>query len=323
MDFLHQYTSKINQYFESNALKGEPVSLYEPIDYLMKFGGKRIRPALVLMAHHLFDANIDKALPASYVVELFHNFSLMHDDIMDNASLRRGNDTVHVKYDANAAILSGDVMLIHCYRILCEYEDEISIRLIKIFNKMAIELCEGQRMDMDFEVRADVSIEEYLKMIEYKTSVLLACALEMGGIIGGGDNVSTKHLYEFGRNIGIAFQMQDDLLDSFGDEAQVGKRSGGDILQNKKTYLYLKTKALSDEKQLATLNHYFSSTLFDENEKIQAVRKLYTNTGAKEYCNQLRDAYKDLAVSHIMQIEAKEMREYLISFADYLVKRSN
>ncbi len=321
MDFLQQYTSKINQYFESNALKGDPISLYEPIDYLMKFGGKRIRPALVLMAYDLFDDKIDNALPASYVVELFHNFSLMHDDIMDNANLRRGKETVHVKYDANAAILSGDVMLIHCYRILCTYEDSISIELIKIFNKMAIELCEGQRMDMDFEVKDDVTIADYIKMIEFKTSVLLACALQMGGIIGGGDNISTKHLYEFGKNIGIAFQIQDDLLDSFGDESQVGKRPAGDILQNKKTYLYLKTKELADEKQLATLNHFFSSTNFDENEKIEAVRKLFTNTGAKEYCIQLRDAYKDLAVSHVMQLEANAKRERLVAFADYLVQR--
>jgi geranylgeranyl diphosphate synthase, type II len=321
MDFLQQYTLKINQYFENNALKGNPASLYDPIDYLMKFGGKRIRPALVLMAYDLFDDNIDKALPASYAIELFHNFSLMHDDIMDNASLRRGNETVHVKYDANAAILSGDVMLIHCYRILCAYDDAISINLIKIFNKMAIQLCEGQRMDMDFEVRADVSIADYIKMIEFKTSVLLACALEMGGIIGGGDEVSTAHLYEFGRNIGIAFQVQDDLLDSFGDESQVGKRPAGDILQNKKTYLYLKTKELADEKQLATLHHYYSSTDFDENEKIAAVRKLFTNTGAKEYCLQLRDAYKELALSHIMHISTEEKRERLKAFADYMVKR--
>jgi geranylgeranyl diphosphate synthase, type II len=323
MDFLHTYTNKINLYFDQQALKGEPSSLYEPIDYLMKFGGKRVRPALVLMACHLFDEEVDKALPASYALELFHNFSLMHDDIMDNANLRRGNDTVHVKYDVNAAILSGDVMLIHCYRILCLYDDATSIRLIKIFNKMAIELCEGQRMDMDFEVRDDVSIDEYLKMIEYKTSVLLACALEMGGIIGGGDTTSTRHLYEFGKNIGIAFQIQDDLLDSFGDEAQVGKRPAGDILQNKKTYLYLKTKELADDKQSATLNHYFSSTEFDEAEKIEAVRKLFTNTGAKEYCTQLRDVYRDLAVSHVMQLAEGDKRERLVAFAEYLVKRSN
>lgn len=323
MDFLQAYTNKINTYFDQQALKGEPISLYEPIDYLMKFGGKRVRPALVLMACNLFDEAVDKALAASYALELFHNFSLMHDDIMDNASLRRGNDTVHVKYDVNAAILSGDVMLIHCYRILCMYDDATAIRLIKIFNKMAIELCEGQRMDMDFEVRDDVSIDDYLKMIEYKTSVLIACALEMGGIIGGGDDASTKHLYEFGKNIGIAFQIQDDLLDSFGDEAQVGKKPAGDILQNKKTYLYLKTKELADEKQSATLKHYFSSTDFDEAEKIEAVRKLFTNTGAKEYCIQLRDAYRDLAVSHVMQLTEGNKRESLVAFADYLVQRSN
>jgi geranylgeranyl diphosphate synthase, type II len=321
MDFLQNYTAKINTYFDENRLQGMPATLYSPINYLMEFGGKRVRPALVLMACNLFDEKSDKALPAAHALELFHNFSLMHDDIMDNANLRRGNETVHVKYDVNSAILSGDVMLIHCYRILSEYDDATAISLIRTFNKMAVELCEGQRMDMDFEVRENVTIDEYLKMIEFKTAVLLACALEMGGIIGGGDSQATKHLYEFGKNIGIAFQVQDDLLDSFGDEAQVGKRPGGDILQNKKTYLYLKTKELADEKQLATLNHYFSSTNFDETEKIEAIRKLFTNTGAKEYCTQLRDVYKDLAVSHVRQIALGTQQDDLIAFADYLVKR--
>ncbi len=321
MDFLQQYTIKINEYFDKNVLVGNPKSLYEPIDYLMKFGGKRIRPALVLMAHHLFGEDYEKSLPASHALELFHNFSLMHDDIMDNANKRRGNDTVHVKYDANAAILSGDVMLIYCYDILSQYEDSKALKLIKIFNKMAIELCEGQRMDMDFETMEDVSIIDYLKMIEFKTSVLLACALQMGTIIGGGNEDDQKHMYEFGRNIGIAFQVQDDLLDSFGDEAQVGKRPGGDILQNKKTYLYLKTKELADEKQLSALNHYYSSTDFDEEEKINAIRRLFISTGAQEYCKQMRDAYKDLAISHINALGNSDKQNNIIAFADYLVQR--
>lgn len=299
-----------------------PSSLYEPIQYLLDMEGKKIRPALVLMAYHLFKEDYERALPAAQAIEVFHNFSLMHDDIMDNASLRRGNKTVHESFDQNSAILSGDVMLIHAYKILSTYDNQHAIELIRIFNQMAIELCEGQRMDMDFEVIENVSIEDYLKMIEYKTSVLLGAALEMGASLTNSSNENRQHLAEFGKKLGIAFQIQDDILDTFGDATAVGKKSGGDIVQNKKTYLYLKACELGDAKQRETLAYYYSSTIMNEDEKIEAVKKIFMATGALEYANQLREAYHNLALAHVEQLDVDlEKKSLLKAFADYLNNR--
>jgi geranylgeranyl diphosphate synthase, type II len=323
MEFLLSYSKMINNHFDTYKLKGIPASLYEPINYLMEFGGKRIRPSLTLMTHGIFDDQTEYALDAAFALELFHNFSLMHDDIMDNASLRRGNETVHCKYDVSSAILSGDVMLVYCYQFLAKYGGSVSENLIQVFNDMAIKLCEGQRLDMDFEIRDDVEISEYLKMIEYKTAVLIACSLEFGAITAQTDVSKRKGLSEFGRNIGIAFQIHDDILDSFGNEEEVGKKPAGDILQNKKTYLYLKTKELADAKQLEKLNHFYSYQNMEDLEKIEGVKKLFINTGALEYANQLRDAYKDLAISHLKSLGlAAEKEQNLIDFANYLIKRS-
>ncbi|MBK8699143.1 MAG: polyprenyl synthetase family protein [Saprospiraceae bacterium] len=276
MDITSRYNDKISQYFEQMAPKGEPASLYEPINYLLMLGGKRIRPAMVLMSCELFEKDTDKALPAAYALEVFHNFTLMHDDIMDKATIRRGFPTVHEKYDLNTAILSGDAMLIYSYQILCGYEPAMAHKILKSFNKMAMELCEGQRLDMDFETSNIVSIDGYLKMIAFKTSVLLASAMEVGGIIGGGGESDLKHLYEFGKNIGIAFQIQDDLLDAFGDEKKVGKQPGGDIIQNKKTYLFLKAKELADPGQLEKLLFYYNVEPHDQHTKIKDVKHIFT-----------------------------------------------
>ncbi len=324
MEFVAKYIETISKYFEDNKLSGMPDSLYSPINYLMEFGGKRVRPALVLMAYDLFKNDFEASLDAAHAVELFHNFSLMHDDIMDAAPLRRKMPTVHMKYDVNSAILSGDVMLVYCYQCLGKYPDEIALPLIKVFTNMAIKLCEGQRLDMDFETRSDVEISEYLTMIEYKTAVLIACSLEMGGIIANVSLSERKALYEFGKNIGIAFQIQDDILDSFGNEEEVGKKPCGDIVQNKKTYLYLKAKELADKKQTEVLDLYYSGEVFDELEKIEKIRTIFKSTGSLEYANQLRDAYKDLAISHLKSLNLEPQKEAILSsFADYLIKRSN
>lgn len=273
------------------------------------------------MGHHAFDSDFHISLDAAYAIEIFHNFSLMHDDIMDNAPLRRGNQTVHEKYDHNTAILSGDVMLIHAYDLLSKY-DKVLSPILKVFNKMAIELCEGQRMDMDFEKSEHVSITDYLQMIEFKTSVLLGAALEIGAIIGGCDAGQAHHLYEYGKNIGIAFQIQDDVLDSFGDASQVGKKSGGDIIQNKKTYLYIKARELADVKQNEILNKYYSIGSYNENDKVNEIKKIFINTGAVEYANQVKYAYKDLALSHLMQIDLEDKnKQELIQLAEYLIER--
>lgn len=296
------------------------MSLYDPINYLIDIGGKRIRPCLVLMAYGLFKDNIQDALPASLAVEYFHNFSLMHDDIMDNANLRRGQATVNEKYDVNTAILSGDVLLVYCYKLFETYDAAVLKKLISQFNKMSIEVCEGQRMDMDFETTENVSIEEYLKMIEYKTSVLLACSLAMGATIADANETDTLHLYEFGKNLGIAFQIQDDILDAFGDESKVGKKPGGDIIQNKKTYLYIKALELTQpDTILYDLYHYND---IPEEEKVREVKTIFVNSGALEYANQLRDVYNELAISHAQSLSiSEEKKSMLISFANSLVKR--
>jgi geranylgeranyl diphosphate synthase, type II len=324
MEFLKKYNSLIEDYITKEGIKGSPSSLYEPIDYILSIGGKRVRPALVLMAYNLFQDDEANALKCAYALELFHNFTLMHDDIMDAATLRRGQQTVHYKYDVSSAILSGDVMLVYCYDILMEYTEGVAFPLMKAFNDMAIKLCEGQSMDMDFEKREDVTIQDYLLMIEYKTAVLIACALQFGGIMTQQSDGIQKSLYGFGKNIGIAFQIQDDLLDSFGNEEEVGKKPCGDILQNKKTYLYLKAKELADDKQGQQLAHYFSSTDFDEQEKIDAVRKIFIATGSQEYSFQLRDAYYDLAISHLKALALPDDKEAVLSeFAQYLIKRKH
>jgi geranylgeranyl diphosphate synthase, type II len=323
MDFLKKHIGLMETYLASSGVKGSPSSLYDPIDYIISIGGKRVRPALVMMSYELFDDKLEKALPAAYSLELFHNFTLMHDDIMDAATLRRGHQTVHHKYDTSSAILSGDVMLVYCYQKLMEYSSEVALPLMHSFNDMAIKLCEGQSMDMDFEKRDNVQIDDYLKMIENKTAVLIACALQFGAILTCQADDIQKGLYEFGRNIGIAFQIHDDILDSFGNEEEVGKKPCGDILQNKKTYIYLKAAQLADVKQLEKLNHYYAHTDFDENEKIEVVRNIFTSTGALEYSNQLRDAYYDLAISHLKALGLEEAKEaLLIQFAQYLIKRT-
>ena len=272
------------------------------------------------MAYNLFGSNFEQALPASLAVEYFHNFSLMHDDIMDNANLRRGNATVNEKYDVNTAILSGDVLLIYCYKLFESYEPAIAMKLISQFNKMSVEVCEGQRMDMDFETTENVSISEYLKMIEFKTSVLLACSLSMGATVGNANDNDVFHLYEFGKNLGIAFQIQDDILDAFGDETKVGKKPGGDIIQNKKTYLYIKALELTQPDD--TLYNLYHNSHFLGLEKVEKVKSIFTNSGALEYANQLRDVYNDLAISHIQSLSIGEDKKgQLIEFAQWLVKR--
>lgn len=323
MQFLLQYHESVEQYMQQHLPAGEPVTLYEPISYLMGIGGKRIRPALLLMACEMMGGNREEAMPAAYAMEVFHNFTLMHDDIMDRAALRRGKATVHEKYDVNTAILSGDAMLIHCYDVLSAYQTDTALPLLKVFNKMALELCEGQRMDMDFEKSDNVTIADYLKMIEYKTSVLLACALQSGAIIAKASMEVQNHFYAFGINSGIAFQIQDDLLDAFGDADAVGKQNGGDILQGKKTYLYLKAMELSDEKQKSLLTKmYEPGSAVNDGEKVELVKKIFTDTGAREYAVQVRDAYNDLAKSHIAPLRmSEENKNILREFADFMAAR--
>ncbi len=322
MQFLDSYKDLFLEYLLANRFDMAPHNLYEPVDYILGLGGKRIRPLLLLMAADIAGKNAGDALPAAMAVEVFHNFTLLHDDIMDEAPLRRGKATVHEKYDTNTAILSGDVMMISAYRFLEDYKPEIAIKLLKIFNKMAVEVCEGQQLDMDFETREDVAIPEYIDMITYKTSVLLGAAIQMGAIIGGLDDKSANHLYHFGKNIGISFQMQDDMLDTFG-EPKVGKQPGGDIIQNKKTYLYLKTLQLVSDSEKEELLGLYKTRPSDTATKVARVREIMKSAHVILHSDEVKSEYKNLAFSHLDALKmTNEQLNQFRSFGDYLLKRN-
>ncbi len=298
-------------------------SLYNPLDYIMSLSGKRIRPLLLMGAYNLFKEDVAYSFEAGLCVEFFHNFSLLHDDIMDDADIRRGQPSVHVKYDTNSAILSGDVMLVYAYKLLEKYKASV-FPLLQVFNKTCVEVCEGQRWDMDFECQSEVAIEDYLKMIEYKTSVLIAAALKMGAIIGEASIDDQNHLYEFGKNLGIAFQIQDDYLDTFGEKAKVGKRIGGDILQKKKTYLYLKSLLLLNQEQTDRLKYLFSvQDEVTEDSLIEEVKDLYNKAHVGIHSDELKLVYHQLALSHLKAISVSEdKKKTLYDITDYLLNRS-
>jgi len=296
--------SQFNNYLQNYKFEGKPSNLYEPISYIMNIGGKRIRPILVMMACEMFGGDSAKAHKAALALEVFHNFTLVHDDIMDDADTRRGQQTVHTKYNENIAILSGDAMLIKSFKLLGEYED-ISLRakLYDVFTELAAQLCDGQQMDMNFEITNEVTVDDYLQMIVLKTGVLIAGALKMGALIGGATDEESEKIYNYGKNIGIAFQLQDDLLDTFGTFEKVGKKIGGDIVQNKKTYLYLKAIELSSDAGRSEIEKIYSnSTSLTEDKKIEKVTKLFTSLVVDEYARQVRDAYLDLSNAHLASI---------------------
>ena len=296
-----------------------PSLLYEPIDYILGLGGKRMRPILVLMAYQLFDKNIEKAISPALAIEVFHNFTLLHDDIMDNAPLRRGQKTVHEKWNSNVAILSGDTMLVQAYQLIAEVDNTIVKQVLAVFSKAAIEVCEGQQWDMDFETQSDVSISDYLKMIEYKTAVLLGAALQIGGITAGASKEEQNHLYAFGRDLGIAFQLKDDLLDAFGDAETFGKQVGGDIMANKKTYLYLKALALADGTQRANLEQYFSTN--DTSQlKVDSVKTIFSDLEIPELTTNLIREYHARAMENLAAIDS-ENKEPLLAFSALLMDR--
>jgi len=301
---MNEFTAIIETKFKEFSDKyfnKEPKKLYEPLAYTMESGGKRIRPQLTLLVCKLFGGDIEKALLPAYGVELFHNFTLLHDDIMDNSDLRRGMPTVFKKYGLNSGILSGDLMMVLALKLASEDENGVNKDMYDLMIRTSIELYEGQQYDVDFEERNDVRAEEYLKMIELKTSVLIACAMQIGAIIANASEDYQSKIYEFGRNIGLSFQIQDDYLDTFGD-SKVGKKIGGDILNNKKTLLLISALQKADYTQKEALNKWISTSDNDE-EKIAAVTKLYLDTGAMEYCKELSKTYFNKAIVSLNEIE--------------------
>ena len=322
MHSIYQYQEYISEYLQSQYENKEPRNLYEPIHYILKLGGKRIRPVLTLMSAEVFDADYKSALPAALAVEVFHNFSLVHDDIMDDAPLRRGNETVHEKWDTNTAILSGDAMLILAYQYFEKYNTEVFRDLAKLFSKTALEVCEGQQWDVDFETRNDVTIPEYLKMIECKTAVLVAASMKMGALVAETSKENADLIYDFGLNLGLAFQLQDDFLDCFGNPETFGKQVGGDIIENKKTYLYLKAIAFSTDQEKAQLLHLFSIQPENNTEKIELVKQIFIQTGASKATQQAIQDYTLKAFETLQKIEIdNEKKEKLQSFGENLMGR--
>ena len=322
MHSIYQYQEFISDYLESEYHDKQPHNLYNPIHYILGLGGKRMRPVLTLMSAEVFDADYKKALPAALAVEVFHNFSLVHDDIMDDAPLRRGNETVHEKWNLNTAILSGDAMLILAYQYFEKYNSDIFRKLAQLFSKTALEVCEGQQYDVDFETRDDVTIPEYLKMIEYKTAVLVGAAMKMGAIVAETSSVNADLIYDFGLNLGLAFQLQDDYLDAFGNPETFGKQVGGDIIENKKTYLYLKAMEFSNANQKEQLLHLFSIHPSDNSNKIETIKEIFNSTGASKATKQAIQDYTLKAFATLQKISIdNEKKEKLQSFGENLMGR--
>ncbi|NRS89705.1 geranylgeranyl diphosphate synthase type II [Flavobacterium sp. 7E] len=322
MHAINQYQEFFVTYLNTQSIAREPQNLYNPITYILGLGGKRMRPVLTLMAVEVFDVDYKKALPAAMAVEVFHNFSLVHDDIMDEAPLRRGQVTVHEKWDLNTGILSGDAMLILAYQYFEQYEPAVFMQLAKLFSKTALEVCEGQQWDVDFETRNDVTIEEYLKMIEYKTAVLVAAAMKMGAIVAGTSEENANFIYEFGLNLGIAFQLQDDYLDAFGNPETFGKQVGGDIIENKKTYLYLKAMEFSSNEVQTELQDLFASNPEDNTDKIEAVKALFNSSGASKITQDAMQEYTFKAFDTLDKMNiSKDKKEILRAFGENLMGR--
>ncbi|GET27060.1 polyprenyl synthetase family protein [Prolixibacter sp. NT017] len=299
-----------------------PAGLYKPVSYTLDMGGKRLRPVLVLTGANLFSENIEEALPAATAIEVFHNFTLLHDDLMDNASVRRGKPTVHLKFNPNTAVLSGDAMMILANEYLANSPAEKLPELLKLFSRTALEVCEGQQYDMDFESRMDVTVDEYIEMIRLKTAVLIAGALKLGAIIGNAPEKQAKLLYDFGINIGLAFQLQDDWLDVYGDPNVFGKKIGGDILSNKKTFLLLKAQEKLQGEKKKQLQNWITKESFLSEEKIEAVTQLYNEAAVSEEAQQLMLHYHDEALKCLAQLEVEEdNKKDLVALAEQVMSR--
>ncbi len=323
MELLTKYGQALASHLDSAVTVKEPIQLYKPVKYILTLGGKRLRPVLTLLTADFFGNSYEKAMNAALAVELFHNFSLIHDDIMDNAPLRRGKETVHEKWDTNTGILSGDAMLILAYQLFEAYEPVQFQELAKLFSKTALEVCEGQQYDVDFETRDDVTIPEYIKMIDFKTAVLIGAAMKMGAIVAEASPACCEGVYDFGRNLGIAFQLQDDYLDAFGNPETFGKQVGGDIIANKKTFLYLTALKSCNKGDAETLEHLFNINPKDPSEKIDTVKKIFHSSGAAKATISEIEAYTNKANAILETLKLSEdKKEQLRAFGTWLMERT-
>lgn len=319
---IEELQNKINNALSQVQLDLEPKELYEPIKYTFKSGGKRIRPALVLAANNLFSESVDKAIPIALAFEVFHNFTLLHDDIMDHSPIRRGKETVHVKWDANTAILSGDAMMIKAYDYLKELPPKLMKPIFVLYNKTALEVCEGQQYDMNFETRTDVAESEYLEMIRLKTSVLIAACLKAGALAAKAKEKDADLLYDFGINIGLAFQLQDDLLDVYADTELFGKQTGNDIITGKKTFLLINAYEKADSSTKNELTELLNNKELEKKEKIQMVTDIYNRLGIKELTEQKIVYYHEKALKSLEAVSCKNEKKKIVSgFAEQIMNR--
>lgn len=319
MHSFEQLSDKFSQYFKEPHFPASPASLYDPAGYFLSMGGKRIRPVLCLMGNELFEDIHANAWDAAAAVELFHNFSLIHDDIMDRAPLRRGKETLHIRYGENTAILAGDVMLVAAYERINRINGAMLPQVLQLFNTTAREVCEGQQLDIDYEKLEQVAMDDYLRMIELKTSVLLAASLKMGAILGGAGERNQQLVYQFGKKLGLAFQVQDDYLDAFGDPAKFGKQVGGDILANKKTFLLIHALTNTDSAQRKTLQRLMAG---NGDGKVEKVLELFRECGVDAWALELKNRFLDEAFQHLEDIAVLSRRkEPLKALAQFLVQR--
>ena len=324
MTSLTDYKQFFEIALENSYSTSPPAALYKPIYYLLNLGGKRLRPILTLMAADIFGNNHRKAIDAALAVEIFHNFTLMHDDIMDSAPLRRGSDTVHNKWNTNTAILSGDAMMILAYQALESYKDPLFRKLNSLFSKTAIEVCKGQQYDLDFETQLEVTQGDYLEMIRLKTAVLVGCSLKMGALIGGANQADSKNLYDFGVLLGIAFQIQDDYLDAYANPESFGKQLSGDIIENKKTILYHQAMENGSSKEKTTLRNWFSTEVKDKDvsKKINAVKSLFDKTGASDASKALVIKYTQAAFEKLDILDISDNNKIMFkTFGTNLMER--
>ncbi|MCX6232294.1 MAG: polyprenyl synthetase family protein [Bacteroidetes bacterium] len=324
MHTIQELQDYINIKLAEQQFTGNPPLLYEPINYTLSQGGKRMRPMLTLLACEMFGGNIENAVYPSIGLEIFHNFTLLHDDIMDKAPIRRGKETVYKKWNINIAILSGDTMFALAYEYMLKTDSHFISRILPVLNQTAIEVCEGQQYDMNFETDGDITIADYIEMIRLKTAVLLGASLKIGAIVGGADDVNANHIYDFGINIGLAFQLKDDLLDVYADVEKFGKITGGDIVTNKKTFLYLKAFDLANETQSERLQHLFNLPETEHNAKVNGVKALYDELNIEQLCKEEMQRYYEKAFTALDKINvSNQQKQELMDFAEQLIGRES
>lgn len=321
---IEKYSQLLEREIKKRKYGKQPVSLYEPIRYLMSLGGKRLRPMLTLLSYSLYKKDVKPIVPYAIAVEAFHNFTLMHDDIMDKAPLRRGQATVHEKWNVSTAILSGDVMLIKVYEMLLAVDGRYLEKVFRAFNKCASEVCEGQQWDMEFETKDAVTESQYINMIKLKTAVLLGFSMELGAILGGASERDCKSLREFGINIGLGFQLKDDLLDAYADSKKFGKQVGGDIIANKKTFLLIKALEMSEGQHRDDLAYWITVSEFDKEKKVKAVKEIYDSLSIPALAEKKIDSYFKKGFAQLEKVKCtKEAKLRLVNFTELLIARES